>query len=126
MTRPGKRGLPATATARQGLGKAAGEPGLDTVAARAPDTAASVGKAPRTERGRRTLRALLDAAAAEFGEKGFHDGSISAITRRAGVALGTFYTYFDRSEEHTSELQSPMRTPYAVFCLKKKNQRNIQ
>src|SRR3546814_8515721 len=26
----------------------------------------------------------------------------------------------DRSEEHTSELQSLMRTSYAVFCLKKK------
>src|SRR3546814_4589582 len=28
---------------------------------------------------------------------------------------------FRRSEEHTSELQSLMRTSYAVFCLKKKN-----
>src|SRR3546814_8315305 len=28
---------------------------------------------------------------------------------------------FDRSEEHTSELQSLMRTSYAVFCLKKQN-----
>src|SRR3546814_5058481 len=28
----------------------------------------------------------------------------------------------DRSEEHTSELQSLMRISYAVFCLKKKNQ----
>src|SRR3546814_2955393 len=28
-----------------------------------------------------------------------------------------------RSEEHTSELQSLMRTSYAVFCLKKKNDR---
>src|SRR3546814_3345949 len=27
------------------------------------------------------------------------------------------------SEEHTSELQSLMRTSYAVFCLKKKNKR---
>src|SRR3546814_5864628 len=26
-----------------------------------------------------------------------------------------------RSEEHTSELQSLMRTPYAVYCLKNKN-----
>src|SRR3546814_8505367 len=26
-----------------------------------------------------------------------------------------------RSEEHTSDLQSLMRIPYAVFCLKKKN-----
>src|SRR3546814_4980781 len=32
----------------------------------------------------------------------------------AGAAL--------RSEEHTSELQSLMRTSYAVFCLKKKKQ----
>src|SRR3546814_10822191 len=28
----------------------------------------------------------------------------------------------ERSEEHTSELQSLMRTSYAVFCLKKKKQ----
>src|SRR3546814_8044112 len=28
-----------------------------------------------------------------------------------------------RSEEHTSELQSLMRISYAVFCLKKKNQK---
>src|SRR3546814_5261318 len=30
---------------------------------------------------------------------------------------------FGRSEEHTSELQSPMRISYAVFCSKKKNQK---
>src|SRR3546814_2168345 len=29
----------------------------------------------------------------------------------------------DRSEEHTSELQSLMRISYAVFCLKKKKRR---
>lgn len=61
-------------------------------------SAASEGKEPRTARGRRTLRAILDAAAAEFGEKGFHEGSISGITRRAGVALGSFYTYFDSKD----------------------------
>src|SRR3546814_8711241 len=31
-----------------------------------------------------------------------------------------------RSEEHTSELQSLMRTSYAVFCLKKKNTTHTQ
>src|SRR3546814_4456032 len=31
-----------------------------------------------------------------------------------------------RSEEHTSELQSLMRISYAVFCLKKKTQKNTQ
>src|SRR3546814_7332720 len=30
----------------------------------------------------------------------------------------------DRSEEHTSELQSLMRISYAVFCLKKKTNKN--
>ncbi|MCB2087901.1 MAG: helix-turn-helix domain-containing protein [Sphingomonadaceae bacterium] len=55
-------------------------------------------KLPRTERGRRTRRNLLDAAAAEFGEKGFHEASISGITTRAGTALGSFYTYFDSKE----------------------------
>src|SRR3546814_10643551 len=30
----------------------------------------------------------------------------------------------ERSEEHTSELQSLMRISYAVFCLKKKNNIN--
>src|SRR3546814_4141318 len=32
----------------------------------------------------------------------------------------------DRSEEHTSELQSLMRISYAVFCLKKKNNTQIK
>src|SRR3546814_3076451 len=31
----------------------------------------------------------------------------------------------NRSEEHTSELQSLMRTSYAVFCLKKKTTRYL-
>src|SRR3546814_2621427 len=31
---------------------------------------------------------------------------------------------FERSEEHTSELQSLMRNSYAVFCLKKKKKKN--
>src|SRR3546814_4307183 len=31
----------------------------------------------------------------------------------------------NRSEEHTSELQSLMRSSYAVFCMKKKTRRNI-
>src|SRR3546814_4503370 len=37
---------------------------------------------------------------------------------RVGVG---FQRRKDRSEEHTSELQSLMRISYAVFCLKKKN-----
>ena len=58
----------------------------------------STSHVPRTERGRRTQRALLDAAAAEFGEKGFHESSVVSITTRAGVALGSFYTYFESKD----------------------------
>src|SRR3546814_1551341 len=43
----------------------------------------------------------------------------SEIYAREGVALERS-TLADRSEEHTSELQSLMRISYAVFCLKKK------
>src|SRR3546814_7920381 len=49
---------------------------------------------------------------------------IAAYVRaiRAGLAKHYDYCVIDtRSEEHTSELQSLMRISYAVFCLKKKN-----
>src|SRR3546814_3434218 len=38
------------------------------------------------------------------------------------VLRGRAETPMERSEEHTSELQSLMRISYAVFCLKKKKQ----
>lgn len=56
-------------------------------------------KAPKTKRGRKTRNKILEAAEIEFGEKGFHEAGISGITYRAGVALGTFYTYFESKEE---------------------------
>lgn len=59
---------------------------------------ASEGKAPRTARGEKTLRRILEAARAEIGTKGFAESSIASITGRAKVALGTFYTYFDSKE----------------------------
>src|SRR3546814_6851691 len=43
---------------------------------------------------------------------------------RQTVMLGYSDSAKDRSEEHTSELQSLMRISYAVFCLKKKNNNN--
>jgi len=60
--------------------------------------AAGNGKTPRTARGEKTMRKILDAAMEEFGDKGFADSSIVGITGRAKVALGTFYTYFDSKE----------------------------
>ncbi|HMB60996.1 MAG TPA: TetR/AcrR family transcriptional regulator, partial [Xanthomonadales bacterium] len=56
-------------------------------------------KFPKTSRGRKTREKLLRAAEYEFGERGFHAVAINDITRRAGVALGTFYVYFESKEE---------------------------
>lgn len=42
---------------------------------------------------------MLVAAEESFGENGFHTSSIGDITRRASVALGTFYVYFDSKDE---------------------------
>src|SRR3546814_5386461 len=41
-------------------------------------------------------------------------------TKRRGLIAFRFDLTFDRSDEHTSELQSLMRISYAFFCLKKK------
>src|SRR3546814_8503297 len=56
-----------------------------------------------------------------------HSESLLAVIR-GGFGVGKTHTLeryvaaheCDRSEEHTSELQSLMRISYAVFCLKKK------
>ncbi|MFW6331329.1 MAG: TetR/AcrR family transcriptional regulator [Gemmatimonadota bacterium] len=59
---------------------------------------------PRTARGEATRQKLLDAAEALFGRGGYHSTSVTAITRRAGVAQGTFYLYFGGKEEVFREL----------------------
>src|SRR3546814_7211129 len=44
---------------------------------------------------------------------------IALLAVCAAAGTGTILGLRDRSEEHTSELQSLMRISYAVFCLKK-------
>jgi AcrR family transcriptional regulator len=77
-------------------------------------TATESDKTPRTERGRRTHRAILDAAAIEFGTRGFHETSIVGITSRAGVALGSFYTYFSSKDELFRALVRDMSTQVGI------------
>src|SRR3546814_2290083 len=50
----------------------------------------------------------------------------SNVLVNAGVPGPTVSGTLNRSEEHTSELQSLMRISYAVFCLKKKKTRDRQ
>lgn len=58
---------------------------------------------PVTERGRATRRALLESAESVFAEFGFEGASVAEITRRAGVAQGTFYVHF--SDKHAAFLE---------------------
>src|SRR3546814_10132988 len=57
---------------------------------------------------------------------GLHFDDVARLMRAfrkllaAGHSLLIIEHNLDRSEEHTSELQSLMRSSYAVFCLKKK------
>src|SRR3546814_1085817 len=62
------------------------------------------------------LRVLIAAAAIALTAAGCENSSLG----------GTKQTIGTRSEEHTSELQSLMRISYAVFCLKKKNNKTQQ
>ena len=60
--------------------------------------------APRTARGRATRDRILDSALKVFGEVGYHDASIVRITEGAGVAMGTFYLYFEGKLQVFNEL----------------------
>ena len=48
----------------------------------------------REENNRRTKAAIVENALRLFGERGYDEVSVEAITRAAGVAKGTFYSYF--------------------------------
>ncbi|HEU4756305.1 MAG TPA: TetR/AcrR family transcriptional regulator [Agromyces sp.] len=60
--------------------------------------------APRTARGEKTRRKLLEAAEHVFSEHGYAEASVSRITDRAGVGQGTFYLYFDSKLQLFEEL----------------------
>src|SRR3546814_6239147 len=85
---------------RPGADEHAGIPPLGR-AHRRPGAARPDGVRPRSRRRR---------ALAGYGGRRARDARQAAARRTAVL----------RSEEHTSELQSLMRTSYAVFCLKKK------
>src|SRR3546814_18457938 len=63
---------------------------------------------------------------AQRGIAGLHDAPRSGKPPKYGVELrDRILAQLERSEEHTSELQSLMRISYAVFCLKQKTLRKL-
>src|SRR3546814_7992298 len=75
------------------------------------------------------LQFLLDQAPAplahgdQFGAEriGGNDGAFGPRLQGGATLPGLYQPNAERSEEHTSELQSLMRISYAVSCLKNKN-----
>jgi AcrR family transcriptional regulator len=87
--------------AARGEMDAAGNGGLNGAATGKSPTAIPP---PMTARGEMTRRRILDAAEEVFGEVGYYEASVSEITRRAGVAQGTFYIYFRTKRDAFVEL----------------------
>lgn len=67
------------------------------------------GRSGKTRKGERTRARILQAAEGVFGQLGFHDASIVEITRRAEVALGTFYVHFPSKKAIFEELARARR-----------------
>src|SRR3546814_7060770 len=67
------------------------------------------------------LRAARGVSQVRVVDNGSRDDTLAIVQRHAATDPRVhFIANPDRSEEHTSELQSLMRISYAVFCLKKK------
>jgi AcrR family transcriptional regulator len=55
-------------------------------------------RAPRRERGRLRVAALLDAAGSVFAVKGFDGATMTEIAARAGASIGSLYQFFPTKE----------------------------
>jgi len=65
----------------------------------APTKSGKAREAPRSARGLRTRATLVQAARTVFERDGYLNAHITGITEEAGLAAGSFYTYFDNKEE---------------------------
>src|SRR3546814_3374727 len=72
--------------------------------------------------GSSALRQIAGSSAASASRVATASVSATAVTATVGAG-GKDIEDRPRSEEHTSELQSLMRSSYAVFCLKKKTEK---
>src|SRR3546814_3680230 len=101
---------------------ARGRAGKAVLAVHVHRAAAADALAARAAKGQRTvLLALHLDKRVEHHRPAFLQVDLEPVEMRIVAAVGA--VAIDRSEEHTSELQSLMRISYAVFCLKKKNKK---
>src|SRR3546814_1288234 len=80
----------------------------------------SVDRAWRSRQMRQTFEADTGTAPLDSTDERRNASGETAAYYENFLLWATRYLRLERSEEHTSELQSLMRISYAVFCLKKK------
>lgn len=82
-----------------------------------PDPEQLLGGSPlpdfRQERARRSYFSLIDAATTLFGQRGYDGVGTPEISEAAGVAVGTFYRYFE--DKHAIYLEVAKRTLIAAY-----------
>ena len=117
--KPGLRAAPALFSFLRGAGRHGGLTPLD-FDARMGLSQPGTGAARRaqygegsTDRGRRTRTLLLAAARQVFERDGYLDARVADITRQAGVAYGTFYTYFESKREVFRAVMADVRDQVA-------------
>src|SRR3546814_9717102 len=77
----------------------------------------------------RSIRALggqINVPADRFDDVVYNNFNSTNDIKNYGLSGQVDIDLSDRSEEHTSELQSLMRISYAVFCLKKKKKKQTK
>ena len=77
---------------------------------------------PRSKRGNLTREAILKNAALEFTAQGFHATSVAEVCRRAGIANGSFYQYFDKKQDVFDSIVASARE---AFYQSVKGRRNL-
>src|SRR3546814_3500439 len=86
-------------------------------------TSASCGRRRSSSRSKARMVGVDEAERLGLVLEKVDSGRLLARARELAAAFAEAPTLaLGRSEEHTSELQSPMRSAYGVFCLKKKKQ----
>ena len=70
-----------------------------------------------------TKRKLISTALELIKENGFDSINVEDITRKAGVAKGTFYTYFKRKEDIVLEIS---RTPFSEIADEIENMKDME
>jgi AcrR family transcriptional regulator len=79
-------------------------------------------KLTRAEKQSHIRVALLEAAAKVVGEVGYSAAMVSTITRRAGVAQGTFYNYFETRQDLFDQLLPSMSDEMLAFINERSSQ----